>query len=130
MEKKISKFIYWTPRILGIIFVLFLAMFSLDVFDQASSFSEIAIGLFIHNIPALILLIVLIISWKHELVGAIVFILAGILYIALILKNVLTDISNLYMLFWTLQISGPSFLIGILFWFNWHQKKKARVLLR
>ncbi len=120
MEKKINKFIYWTPRILGIIFILFLAMFSLDVFDSASSFGEILIGLFMHNIPAMILLVVLIISWKHELVGAIAFILAGLLYIVVLMRNPF----EWYMLSWAIQIAGIAFFIGILFLINWFKKKK------
>ena len=56
---KVNKFIFWTPRILAILFILFLAMFSLDVFESASGFGEILVGLFIHNIPAMILLVVL-----------------------------------------------------------------------
>lgn len=118
---KVNKFIFWTPRILAILFILFLAMFSLDVFESASSFSEILIGLFMHNILVFILLIILIISWKYELVGAIVFILAGLLYITWLLINPKLE---WYMLFWALQIAGPAFLVGILFYMNWKQKKK------
>ena len=46
-----NKFIYWAPRILSIIFILFLAMFSLDVITPDASFGEIIVGLFMHNIP-------------------------------------------------------------------------------
>ena len=105
-------------------------MFSLDVFDSSSSPKDIAIGLFLHNIPVFILLIILWISWKHEWVGAIAFILAGLIYIVLILRNVFTDISNLCMLFWTLQISGPAFLIGFLFWLNWRNNKNKNYLIK
>jgi len=123
MEKKINKFVYWTPRILSIIFICFLAMFSLDVFDMKLGFWETVLGLFMHNIPAFILLIALLISWKHEIVGGIVFILAGILYIVILLINILRNPSEWYMLFWALQISGPAFLIGILFIINWLKKR-------
>ena len=124
MEQKINKFIYWTPRILSIIFIMFLALFSLDVFETNLGFWETLLALFIHNIPAFILLIILLISWKHEIVGGIVFILAGILYVAILLINTLTNRPEWYMLFWALQISGPAFLIGILFIVNWLKKRK------
>jgi len=81
MDKKINKFIYWTPRILSIIFICFLTLFSFDVISPELSFGQIVLGLFMHNIPVFILLIVLIISWKHEIVGGVALILAGILYI-------------------------------------------------
>jgi hypothetical protein len=122
---KINKFIFWTPRILAILFILFLAMFSLDIFDGNYGFWGTIVGLFMHNIPSMLLLIVLIISWKHELVGAIVFILAGILYIARLLMTILMNPPpQWYMLSWSLTIAGPAFLVGILFLIGWRQKKK------
>lgn len=76
-----------------------------------------------HNIPALILLIVLIISWKHELVGAVVFALVGLLYLAMILKNIFTDFSLLYQLVWSVQIVLPAFVIAYLYYLNWKREK-------
>lgn len=124
---KINKFIYWTPRILSILFVLFLAMFSLDIFEGNYGFWGTIVGLFMHNIPAIILLIVVIISWKHELVGGVGFILAGILYIlALLIGGLRSNQFQWYMLSWSLTIAGPAFLVGILFLINWFQKKKKK----
>ncbi|MGV8152137.1 MAG: DUF7670 domain-containing protein [Candidatus Nanoarchaeia archaeon] len=123
--KPINKdWIYWTPRILSILFILFLALFSLDVFDSCQGFIECLIGLFMHNIPVFVLIAVLIVSWKHEIVGAAVFALAGIFYVSLILRNIFLDSSNIFMLFWTLPISLPAFLIAILFYICWKNKRK------
>jgi hypothetical protein len=88
---------------------------------------QIAIGLFIHNIPALLLLIVLIISWKHEIVGGITFILAGALYVAMMLKNALMNPLQGYILSYSLIIAGPACLIGILFIINWRKKHNHRI---
>jgi len=121
-EKKKGRkgFIYWTPRILSILFLLFLAMFSLDVFEGGYGFWGAILALFMHNIPVLVLLIILIISWKHEIVGGIGFILAGILYAVLVLMRGFEG----YMIFWILEISGIAFLIGILFLIGWLRKRK------
>ena len=124
MKKKINRFVYWAPRILSILFILFLAIFSLDIFEGNYGFWGTILGLFMHNIPALILLVILIISWKHELVGAIAFALGGILYIGFILRNVLTTGFELYYLSWAVQISGIAFLIAYLFYLNYKKKKK------
>ena len=123
-DRKVGKFVYWAPRILSIIFICFLALMSLDVFDSASSFSEILIGLFMHNIPVFILVAVLIIAWKYEIVGGIAFILGGIGYIISILITALKNQFEWYMLSWVIQIAGIAFLIGILFFVNWFKKKK------
>lgn len=120
MEKKNNKFIYWTPRILSIIFIFFLALMSLDVFSPELSFWQTLGALFMHNIPTLVLLIVLLVSWKYEIVGGVGFILAGLLYIIILMRNPF----EWYMIFWSLQIAGPAFLIGILFLIGWFKKKK------
>ncbi|MBS3121930.1 hypothetical protein J4434_03550 [Candidatus Woesearchaeota archaeon] len=124
MNKKISKSVYWTPRILSILFILFLALMSLDIFEGNYGFWGTIIGLFMHNIPVFILSIFLLISWKYEWVGGVVFILAGILYIAGILMTAITTGFEWYYLFWVVQISGIAFFIGILFFVNWFKKKK------
>lgn len=120
MKKKIGKFLCWAPRILAILFILFLSIFSLDIFDMSLGFWESVLGLLIHNIPVIILGIVVWISWKHEIVGGIVFILAGLVYMLMLITGGFES----YMLLWCLLISGPAFLIGILFLINWFKKRK------
>ena len=125
MENNISKSLYWTPRILSIIFLLFLAMFSLDVFEMGLTAWQIAIGLFMHNIPVFILAIILWISWKHEIVGGIVYILAGTSYIILTITGAITSQLPWYIaLSRSLILAGPAFLIGILFLIGWFKKNK------
>jgi len=68
-----KKLIFWFPRILIIIFALFLMIFSFDVFENCNGFTECFLYLMIHNIPSIILFILLAISWRYELFGAIVF---------------------------------------------------------
>lgn len=122
--KKVNKFIYWTPRILSILFLCFLALFSFDVISPGLSLWQIILGLLMHNIPVFILLIILLISWKYEIVGGIAFILAGMLYVAMILLNVLRNSFQGYMIGWIFAIAGPAFLIGVLFLVNWTKKRK------
>jgi ABC-type multidrug transport system permease subunit len=118
-KREKNKFIFWMPRILSILFILFLALFSLDIFENNYTFWETILGLFMHNLPSLALLIVLIIAWRYEIVGAVAFILAGLFYIFILLISGF----QLYMLLWILLISGPAFLVGILFLICWLQKK-------
>jgi len=118
MEKKINKFIYWTPRILSIIFIFLLALMSLDVFSSELNLWQTVVGLFIHNIPALILLVVLLISWKHDLVGATAFFIFAVLYIWMV------GLDRHWS--WYASISAPAAIIGVLFFINWLQKKKFR----
>jgi len=115
-----SKLLFWTPRILSIPLLLFLTMFSFDVISPELTFWQILIGMFMHNIPVFILAIILIIAWKHEIVGSIAFYLAGLLYICLLLFR---NQFEWYMLSWSMIIAGPAFLIGTLFLIGWLKNK-------
>lgn len=110
-----SKVIYWSPRILGIIFVLFLSLFALDVFSEYSGW-QIILPLFIHLLPSLFLLLVIAVAWKYDLVGAVVFLFAAIFYVWMV------GLGRPWP--WYLVISGPAAITGILFLLSWLKKKK------
>lgn len=68
----------WIPRVLAIVFIVFLLLFGLDVFSENAPFLKKLGGFFIHSIPSLILLLLLFIYWKKPLVGGFLFILFSI----------------------------------------------------
>ena len=79
-----AKTLYWTPRIITILAILFMMLFSFDVFGEEVSLGKKLLGFLMHNIPVIILTIVLIIAWKWENIGGILlivtFIATGILF--------------------------------------------------
>ena len=101
-----KKFIYWLPRILGILFALFISIFALDAFGEGIPFTEAVVGFLIHLIPTYIVIAVLLIAWKWEWVGGTLFVFAGFFYIF--------GANNMH---WSayVVIAGPPILIGILF---------------
>ena len=123
---KANKFIFWAPRILIILFALFLAIFSFDVFDSCKGFLECALALFMHNLPSLILLVILIICWKYELVGAIVFGLLGISGIigTIVVTTIIPEGGRFNPILIIVGIVCT--LIGVLFYFGYKQKKKKK----
>lgn len=70
-----KKFLYWLPRIISILFIIFISSFALDVFENPQWF----LPLLIHLIPSFILIILTIIAWKYERFGGFAFIVAGLL---------------------------------------------------
>ncbi len=121
MERKVSSFIYWAPRVASILFIIFLSLFSLDVISPELSLSQIFLGLLIHNIPVFVLIIVLIISWKYEIVGGIAYIAAGLLYIGM--TFIQAEIPWYIALSWSMTIALPAIIIGVLFMINWRKKR-------
>ena len=126
--KKSRDWLFWTPRILSIVFICFITMFSFDVFERGLSAGEIALRLLLHNIPSLILIALFIISWKYDLVGAIGYLCIALLYMGMMAYNVITSNLPWYlMLSWNITIAGPALVIGALFLLRWRKQKKAEL---
>ena len=104
------KALYWAPRVLAILAAAFISMFAMDVFSEGSSFWNTLPALAIHLIPTYILVVVIIVAWKWELVGGIIFIILSIAYIIMAWGRFHISVY--------VVISGPLFLTGILFLLN------------
>lgn len=111
-----KKLLFWLPRILTILYACFLSLFALDVFGHYG-FWQTILALLIHLIPVWIILIALIVSWRWEWVGGVVYTALGVWYI------VMTK-GKAGLLTYAIM-SGPLFLIGILFTAGWLTKKGA-----
>ncbi|NMB55085.1 MAG: hypothetical protein GYA15_10335 [Leptolinea sp.] len=116
MKTRKTGFVYWAPRVLGILMVLFVALFSFDVFDMDASLSERIGGFLIHNIPSFLLILLLVVSWRRELVGTVIYPLLGLTY----------SLANLDG-HWSVHaaITGPLVLIGLLFLLSWREKQRT-----
>ena len=72
MEHARSRFRFaWIPRTLMILFILFLTMFSLDVFEMEGTLLAKLGGFVIHSIPSLVLVAVLLVAWRNPLLGGV-----------------------------------------------------------
>jgi hypothetical protein len=118
MKTPNKQLLYWTPRILGLLFAAFISMFALDVFDEHRGFWDTAVALAMHLIPTAILLVVLILSWRWEWIGGVVFLGLGALYLVKFWGR----------FHWSAyaMIAGPLFLLGILFLLNWSRRSELR----
>jgi hypothetical protein len=118
MNTSIKRVLFWTPRILCILFAIFLCLFSLDVFGEGLGFWETILALLIHNIPVYIVVIILVIAWRWEWVGAILFNALAVFYVVWAWGRFP----------WStyLVISSPLVLLGVLFLFNWIYRAQLR----
>jgi hypothetical protein len=118
MKNNTGRILFWTPRILVFLFAIFVSLFALDVFGEGRGFWETVLALLIHLIPTAIILIALVISWRWELIGGILFIGLGLWYI---LESGGKAPWSVYAL-----MAGVPFLVGVLFLVNWRYKSSLR----
>lgn len=70
----------WLPRILSIVFILFLTLFSFDVFGTDAPLYQEIFGFFIHTLPSIALLIILILGWKKPFYTGVLYLILAIFF--------------------------------------------------
>jgi hypothetical protein len=103
--------LYWAPRALSILFILFISMFALDVFGTGRGFWQTLVAFLIHLIPTYILIGTLVVAWRREWVGSVVFTFLGVLF--------LWWNSRQMTWFHVVFLAGPLFITAGLFLLNW-----------
>jgi hypothetical protein len=111
-----KRVLFWTPRLLSIAYIVFLSLFALDVFGEGYGFWRTGLALIIHLLPALVLFVVLILAWRWEWIGGVLYASAGTLYVITVLP---LRISAAAKFNWILTIAGPAFLLAVMFLANW-----------
>ena len=112
VNPRLTKIIHWAPRVAAILIILFVGLFSLDVFEIEASPLELLGGFIMHNIPSIVMLVLLIFAWKRPAVGFVAFLAAGILFAIFFVRD-------LYALPNLLIFVFPILLVACLFYVDW-----------
>lgn len=109
-------FLKWLPRILASIYIAFISIFALDVFG--ADFSVVA--LFMHLLPTFFLTICLLVAWRRELIGAVLFGSFAVAYVVVTFRR--------FEWLAFLIIGLPLLVIGVLFFFSALAKIKIELV--
>jgi len=114
MKTPLKRFLFWTPRILCLLFAGLISLFALEVFEDHHGFWNTTLALLMHLIPTGILLLILAVSWRWEWVGGLTFPALGAIYLVAFWGR----------FHWSAYaiISGSLFLLGGLFLLSWSQR--------
>jgi hypothetical protein len=118
MTKSVRAKLFWAPRILTILFALFLSVFALDVFAETNGFLQTLTALVLHLMPTFLVVVLLVLAWRWELIGVIAFAGLAITYIVVMWGR--------FPWVTYAAISGPLLLISVLFFLSWRQRFRAR----
>lgn len=129
MSSTSERVMLWAPRGLSILFIAFLSLFALDVFDEQLAFWPTAFALTMHLLPSIVLIAALIVAWRREWIGSMLFAAAGLLYVIWAVW-VPRFVPITVRLNWMLAIAGPAFVIAVLFLLNWRKHRELHTLPR
>jgi hypothetical protein len=123
---KISiKVISWLPRIICILAIVFISIFALDAFNPEKTPWQQIGDFLMHLIPSFILILFLIIAWKREFIGGMIFTIIGLGFSPFIfIHNYRMNQSIWVSLLTILLITIPFVIAGILFMLSHKIKKR------
>ena len=107
MKLTARRVLLWAPRALGILLAAFIGLFALDVFSEAYGFWEAIAGFLIHLVPTYLILVAVVLGWRWEWLGALLFAALGVAYIIVAWGQIPR---TTYLI-----VSGPAFLVAALF---------------
>lgn len=117
------RMVFWAPRVLSLMFILYLSLFALDVFTEGRGFWRTLAALLIHLIPSFVLVAVTILAWRWEWVGAALFGTAGLAYILMVF---LRPLPGAIRASWIAAVAGPALVIALLYMANWLNREEIR----
>jgi hypothetical protein len=112
IRPRLAKIIHLAPRAASILIIVFISLFSLDVFETHASPLDVLVGLLLHNIPSIAMLALLVVAWKRPVIGFVAFLAAGVLFAMLFVRSSYA-VNNLLMFVF------PILLIAGLFYADW-----------
>ena len=119
MTQSARGVLFWAPRILTILFALFLSVFALDVFGETKGFLETLTALVLHLVPTFFVVVLLVFAWRRELIGVIAFAGLAVAYVVVMWGRGFPWVTYV-------MISGALLLISVLFFLSWRQRLRAR----
>ena len=126
--KSLESWFHWVPRFLCIAAILFVSMFALDAFEPGMPLWQQVGGFFMHLIPSFVLILFLVIAWKWELIGGIMFVIIGLGLLPFIyMMNYQMNHSVWMSLGVILVINVPFIVVGLLFILSHFLKRKNTV---
>ena len=128
MKNSISL-LHWFPRIMCILSILILSMFAFDAFTPGLTLWQQMGDFLIHLIPSFALIAMLIVAWKWELIGGILFIVMGLALSAeVFLLNLNRTHSIMQSLAIILILTIPFVVAGILFIASNQRNKRKQAI--
>jgi len=111
MDMNVSSILHWAPRLAAIAFIALLVTFSFDALDDG-----VGVAFLIHNVPALILAILLALAWRYPIIGAVTYSAVALWYAVTVVRLMATGrLTSAVAAQWFAVIGVPALVIAALF---------------
>lgn len=123
--------LHWLPRIICILGILFISKYAINSIESYLTIWQQILTLMLHLVPCVLLATLLVIAWKWELTGGILFTLIGLVLTPVIFKyNYNLNESIATSLGIVTMLTFPLIMIGNLFIFSYIKRRKYRLMMK
>lgn len=116
MSSFTRRALFWAPRALCILFIAFVSMFALDVFGEVHGFWRTLGALAMHLVPTFVMLAALVVAWRWEWVGTVLFAACAIAFTYIVRGTWATK----------MMFAVPCLVTACLFLWNWLRRAELR----
>ena len=117
-----KRALFWLPRVLSIALIAFMSMFALDVFGEGLGFWGTLLALTIHLIPCFVLIAALVLAWRWEWIGEVLYGAAASFYVVWLIPRPWPSPAT--KMVWLLMLAAPALAIAALFLMNWLKRSE------
>lgn len=123
--------LHWLPRIICVLGIFFISKYAIDSIESYLTIWQQILTLLFHLIPCVLLTVLLVIAWKWELAGGILFTIIGLALTPIIFKyNYNLNESIATSLGIVTMLTIPLVIIGNLFTLSYLKRRKYRLMMK
>lgn len=123
--------LHWLPRIICILGILFISKYAIDSVESYLTLYQQILILLVHLIPCMLLTALLVVAWKWELAGGIIFTVIGLALTPIIFQDSYNLNESIATSLGTVTMyTIPLVIIGNLFIASYLKRRKYRLQVR
>lgn len=123
--------LHWLPRIICMLGIYFISKYAINSMESYLTVWQQILTLMFHLIPCVLLGALLVIAWKWELIGGILFTVIGLVLTPIIFKhNYNLNESIATSLGVVTMFTFPLIIVGNLFTFSYIKRRKYRLMMK
>jgi hypothetical protein len=118
VSPRLAGIIHWAPRMAALLIILFTSLFSLDVFGEGGTPLQMLGAFLLHNLPSIVMLLVLILAWRRPVVGFWAFLIVAVAFVVIFVRDIFA-LTNLVL------FVLPLLLVACLFYADWRWVRQS-----
>lgn len=123
--------LHWLPRIICMLGILFISKYAIDSMESYLTLWQQILTFMVHLVPCVLLAALLVIAWRWELAGGILFMVIGLVLTPIVFKHTYNLSESIATSLGVVTMfTFPLVIVGNLFTFSYIKRRKYRLMMK